>query len=78
MKSARFFAAESFHKFLSHDKGKETVLHFVEIAATEPSSDTAKAFGLFRPPDGRRLFIIFVLVTSLFLLWACCSGMVDT
>jgi hypothetical protein len=36
---------------LSHEKGKETILHFVEITATEPSSDTAKAFGLFCLPS---------------------------
>jgi FHS family L-fucose permease-like MFS transporter len=33
--------------------------------------------GLFRLPDGRSLFITFALVTSLFLLWGFCNGMID-
>ena len=33
--------------------------------------------GLFRLPDGRNLFITFALVTSLFLLWGFCNGMID-
>lgn len=32
---------------------------------------------LFRTPDGQNLFPTFVIVTSLFLLWDFCSGMID-
>ena len=32
---------------------------------------------LFRAPDGRNLFVTFVLVTSLFLLWGFCNGLID-
>lgn len=32
---------------------------------------------LFRLPDGRSQFITFALVTSLFLLWGFCNGMID-
>lgn len=32
---------------------------------------------LFRAPDGRSLFVTFVLVTSLFLLWGFCNGLID-
>jgi FHS family L-fucose permease-like MFS transporter len=45
---------------------------------TKPSSQPAtKGMGLFRLPDGRNLFITFALVTSLFLLWGFCNGMID-
>ena len=47
------------------------------ITTTEPGPNTAKASGLFRLQDGRSLFITFVLVTSLFLLWGFCNGMID-
>jgi len=33
--------------------------------------------GLFRSDDGKSLFITFALVTSLFLLWGFCNGMID-
>jgi FHS family L-fucose permease-like MFS transporter len=33
--------------------------------------------GLFRTADGRNLALIFVLITSLFLLWGFCNGMID-
>ena len=33
--------------------------------------------GFFRIADGRNLFITFALVTSLFLLWGFCNGMID-
>ena len=32
---------------------------------------------MFRLPDGQNLFITFALVTSLFLLWGFCNGMID-
>jgi FHS family L-fucose permease-like MFS transporter len=47
------------------------------IAPTNPSPTTAKATSLFRLPDGKNLFITFALVTSLFLLWGFCNGMID-
>ncbi len=47
------------------------------ITTTEPGPNTAKASGLFRLQDGRSLFITFALVTSLFLLWGFCNGMID-
>ena len=33
--------------------------------------------GLFRTADGRNLTITFLLITSLFLLWGFCNGMID-
>jgi FHS family L-fucose permease-like MFS transporter len=33
--------------------------------------------GLFRTADGKNLFITFAIVTSLFLLWGFCNGMID-
>jgi MFS transporter, FHS family, L-fucose permease len=33
--------------------------------------------GLFRTADGRNLVTTFVLVSSLFLLWGFCNGMID-
>jgi FHS family L-fucose permease-like MFS transporter len=47
------------------------------ITSIEPNPNTAKTSGLFRLPDGRNLFITFALVTSLFLLWGFCNGMID-
>ncbi|MFZ2641143.1 MAG: MFS transporter, partial [Verrucomicrobiia bacterium] len=32
---------------------------------------------LFRAPDGRSLLVTFALVTSLFLLWGFCNGLID-
>ena len=44
----------------------------------EPSSNSAASGGgLFRTADGRNLFLTFALVTSLFLLWGFCNGMID-
>src|ERR1039457_2770657 len=34
--------------------------------------------GMFTAPDGRSLVVTFVLVSSLFLLWGVCNGMIDT
>ena len=34
--------------------------------------------GLFDAPEGKSYFITFALVTSLFLLWGFCNGMIDT
>ena len=47
------------------------------IIPTTPSQTSTKGGGLFRLPDGRNLFITFALVTSLFLLWGFCNGMID-
>jgi len=40
-------------------------------------SSGATGGGLFRTADGNNLFITFALVTSLFLLWGFCNGMID-
>ena len=44
-----------------------------------PQTDPTKSQsgGLFLTADGKNLFIIFALVTSLFLLWGFCNGMID-
>jgi len=47
------------------------------ITPTNPSQSSSKGGSLFRLPDGRNLFITFALVTSLFLLWGFCNGMID-
>jgi MFS transporter, FHS family, L-fucose permease len=47
------------------------------ITPTNANQSPATGGGLFRLPDGRNLFITFALVTSLFLLWGFCNGMID-
>jgi MFS transporter, FHS family, L-fucose permease len=49
------------------------------IAPTQPAPAVSgtKSTRLFVLPDGRNLFVTFVLVTSLFLLWGFCNGMID-
>ena len=45
-----------------------------------PSSTTVGGTskgGLFRTVDGKNLAVTFVLITSLFLLWGFCNGMID-
>lgn len=32
---------------------------------------------MFKTPDGKNLFVTFVLITTLFLLWGFCNGMID-
>jgi FHS family L-fucose permease-like MFS transporter len=46
---------------------------------TQPPQSTASPAGgsLFRLPDGRIMLATFILVTSLFLLWGFCNGMID-
>lgn len=48
---------------------------------TESKSSTDGASlagrGLFHTPDGRNLAVTFVLITTLFLLWGFCNGMID-
>src|SRR5271168_5124872 len=38
---------------------------------------TSKSTGLFRTADGKNHALLFLLVTSLFLLWGVCNGMID-
>ncbi|MGA9452448.1 MAG: sugar MFS transporter [Verrucomicrobiia bacterium] len=47
------------------------------ITPAKNSSSAAKGGSLFTTADGKNLFITFVLVTSLFLLWGFCNGMID-
>src|SRR4051812_41820735 len=54
------------------------VHHKSMIAPTSTSTQTsAKGASLFRMPDGTNYFRTFALVTSLFLLWGFCNGMID-
>jgi FHS family L-fucose permease-like MFS transporter len=46
-------------------------------AQTPSNTNAQSGGGLFRLPDGRSLFVTFVLMTSLFLLWGFCSGLLD-
>lgn len=45
--------------------------------STTTVSSRASVGGLFRTADGRNLTLTFVLITSLFLLWGFCNGMID-
>jgi FHS family L-fucose permease-like MFS transporter len=47
------------------------------IAPTTETKSIGKFSSLFRTADGKNLFITFALVTSLFLLWGFCNGMID-
>jgi len=47
------------------------------IAPATEARSTGKSGGLFKTADGKNLFITFALVTSLFLLWGFCNGMID-
>jgi FHS family L-fucose permease-like MFS transporter len=42
--------------------------------ANEPKTASA---GLFRAADGKNMIVTFILVSSLFLLWGFCNGMID-
>jgi FHS family L-fucose permease-like MFS transporter len=42
-----------------------------------PTTPAPKSSGLFRTADGLNLLPTFILVTSLFLLWGFCNGMID-
>jgi MFS transporter, FHS family, L-fucose permease len=46
-------------------------------SATTTPAVPATNGGLFRTADGKNLAITFVLITSLFLLWGFCNGMID-
>src|SRR5437764_4220142 len=43
----------------------------------EATRPVATSSGLFHTPDGRNLAVTFLLITSLFLLWGFCNGMID-
>ena len=47
------------------------------IAPTTETRNPGTSRSLFRTADGKNLFITFALVTSLFLLWGFCNGMID-
>jgi FHS family L-fucose permease-like MFS transporter len=47
------------------------------IAPTTETRSFGTFGGLFRTADGKNLIITFALVTSLFLLWGFCNGMID-
>ena|SRR5262245_3602848 len=49
---------------------------YTAASTTIASPDVPKA-GLFRAADGKNFAVIFVLITSLFLLWGFCNGMID-
>ena len=43
---------------------------------SSPQNPTPAA-GMFRLPDGKNMVVTFALVSSLFLLWGLCNGMID-
>jgi FHS family L-fucose permease-like MFS transporter len=47
------------------------------ITPVQTSNSGAKGGGLFRTADGKNLIVTFALVTTLFLLWGFCNGMID-
>src|SRR6201992_658555 len=47
-------------------------------ATTESPLSSVKKKSLFELPDGRTVTFTFALVSSLFLLWGFCNGMIDT
>jgi len=47
------------------------------ITPVPTSNSGAKGAGLFRTADGKNHAILFLLITSLFLLWGVCNGMID-
>jgi MFS transporter, FHS family, L-fucose permease len=47
------------------------------ITPVQSPKSGATGGGLFRTSDGKNLLITFILVTSLFLLWGFCNGMID-
>jgi len=46
------------------------------MSTNQPSADTQK-HSMFVMADGRNLMLTFILVSSLFLLWGLCNGMID-
>jgi len=51
----------------------------MNISTSESSSAVRSRtnLGLFRTADGKNFAVVFVLITSLFLLWGFCNGMID-
>ena len=47
------------------------------ITPVQTTSSGTKGGSLFKTADGQNLFVTFALVTSLFLLWGFCNGMID-
>jgi fucose permease len=47
------------------------------ITTPQINTNNRQGICLFRTVDGKNLFITFTLVTSLFLLWGFCNGMID-
>src|SRR5271154_2760842 len=47
------------------------------ITPNNPSPSGGKSTSWFRTADGKNYVFIFVLVSSLFLLWGTCNGMID-
>jgi FHS family L-fucose permease-like MFS transporter len=47
------------------------------ITPVQSSNSGAKGGSLFKTADGKNLFVTFALVTTLFLLWGFCNGMID-
>jgi len=47
------------------------------LTAAGPANPTAAKRGMFVLPDGRNVLFTFCLVSSLFLLWGFCNGMID-
>jgi FHS family L-fucose permease-like MFS transporter len=47
------------------------------ITPVQNSDSATKSGSLFKTADGKNLSITFALVTSLFLLWGFCNGMID-
>jgi len=47
------------------------------ITPTNPNQTGAKSTSWFRTADGKNYAFIFLLVSSLFLLWGVCNGMID-
>jgi FHS family L-fucose permease-like MFS transporter len=47
------------------------------ITPVQNSNPATKGGSLFKTADGKNFFITFALVTSLFLLWGFCNGMID-
>ena len=47
------------------------------ITPTNQTKTTAKASSWFRTAEGKNYAFIFLLVSSLFLLWGVCNGMID-
>src|SRR3974377_1768125 len=45
--------------------------------AAQPTASKSNGQGMFVLADGRNVLVTFALVSSLFLLWGFCNGMID-